>query len=182
MLLPSRIKRYSPYCARMRGISHVSFERKRSSNLSTERSRQKPRHPVLLADHALEECPVLSPETAAPPRLACRGGRLRIDIVSSYAPGVDATEDDGCGFYLLRDIIPDHGVDHRTQFHVLDDTKLLTTGPKILSHHFNIVFHRSVVFERVVLDDSLCVQAQHVLHGNEKVLLQAYSIGPSVET
>merc|ERR1719174_31795 len=145
MLLPSRIKRYSPYCARMRGISHVSFERKRSSNLSTERSRQKPRHPVFFADHALEECPVLSPETATPPRLACRGVRLRIDIVSSHAPGVDATEDDGCGFYLLRDIIPDHGVDHRTQFHVLENAVLLRTGPKILSHRVDIIFDRVVL-------------------------------------
>merc|ERR1719353_2601139 len=110
MVLPSRIKRYTPHREGMGGISHVSFERKRSSNLSTERSRQKPRHPVLLADHALEECSVLSPETAAPPRLAFGGVGLDIDVGNvvfpSYAPGVDATEDGGCGFYLLRDIVP----------------------------------------------------------------------------
>ena len=143
-----------------------------------------------------------------PPLHVSPSGGVGLDVhahtymLASYAPGVDATEDDGCGFYLLRDIIPDHGVEHRTQFHIVNDTKLLTTGPKILSHHFNISFHRSVVFKRVLLDlyhgthhididkpfilfvrgDSLCVQAQHVLHGDEKVLLQAYSIGPSVET
>merc|ERR1719362_1653004 len=112
----------------MGGISHVSFERKRSSHVSPDCSGQKPRHPVLFADHALEECSVLSPETAAPPRLACRGVRLDVNssayVLASYAPGVEATEDDDCGFYLLRDIIPDHGVDHRAQFHVLEHVVL----------------------------------------------------------
>ena len=54
---------------------------------------------------------MLSPETAAPPRLAIGGVGLDVDVGNvafpSYATGVDATEDDGCGFYLLRDIVPD---------------------------------------------------------------------------
>ena len=106
---------------------------------------------------------------------------------------------------LLRNIIPDHGVDHRTQFHVVEHVVPLTTGPKILSQSVNIISHRLDVLECVVVDflhdshhvgaqeyfihrsvkrgiHSLRIQHQHVLDGVEQVVLQECRQGRSVET
>ena len=134
------------------GISLVGFECKTGSDISLDRRSQEPRHSVFFAYHALEECSVLLPETATPPSLAHRGVRLvsqrvtaRVSIHTVYAPTVEASEDHDCGLDLLRDVVSDHRIQHRTQLHVLDHVVCLATGPQVLRDSVDIVLQHLIV-------------------------------------
>ena len=136
----------------------------------------------------------MAPETATSPRLTGTwiGGVFATpNGLPIHTPGVDASKDCGCSLDLLSDVLPDHRVEHRTQFHPVDDIVSFAASPQILGHTVYIASEILVVLESVVLDvlhelghtlldsgfvqrrvHASCEQCHRGVHGTEEVVLE----------